>query len=457
MLKGSVVKATSIVSILFALMHLLGVFIHLYMLNQLNYILLLFLVFLSLLLVKGTARVIGYFLFAAGGVLLLLYHAPLSLWIDGLTRNVYLVVMFTLVPLLAIPVYTGGYVQALNGFYAKYARRNSQFYLLASALAFFIAVTINLAAISLVYQVSLASEKSKNLQLLSTGIVRGVSASLTWAPSYAAAGIIMELTGIKWLDFFPYGFLIGLCAVFTGWVMTYFREGKVDYNDRAPTNLVAIAWRKVHELIAFAIVLIGFIITVSLITDMSTIIVVSISAILFPISWLAATGKLSLFVEEVKGQYFQEELPKLNNIVVLSIGAGFLATAISYSHVGDVIPNLLYEIIGDNGTLLSILTISAIAFFALFGVHPIILVTILGTTIYPQSFGISDTMMGLILLCGWSLANVISPSSSINVAMAGVINRSTLEVGPKWNGVYALNVMIVMVVILRLFSTMGLV
>lgn len=65
----------------------------------------------------GSSRVIGYFSFSISILLLLAYHAPLAVWVDAMKKNLNLIVMFTLVRLLTVPIKKGGYSAALKGFF----------------------------------------------------------------------------------------------------------------------------------------------------------------------------------------------------------------------------------------------------------------------------------------------------------------------------------------------------
>lgn len=447
-----------------ALTYLISVFFPWPWLNLVIMGLLMLIVFLAVTDVKGPSRIIGYTLLAAGAVLLGFYRAPLAVWGQALSRNLYLVVMFSLVPLLGIPIRRGGYMDVLQGFFGQYVRKNHHFYLLIKIITFLVAVMINVAVIPLIYQMSLASEKSKHTKLLATAIIRGFAASVLWAPSYAAVALIIELTGAQWLQFFPYGLVLGTIFIIYGWLIVWLQEKSGDINadhkdgyvGKHATQHINVAWGKIGELIFFGAALIGTVVFVSVQTEISTVIVVALISLVYPLLWLAAIRRLGVFWAEFKQQYFGQNLPKLKNEVVLFLSAGFFSTAVNFSQLGLKVPQLLHGLLGDSSFGLTLLVLSAVTVTSMAGVHPIITVTILGSTLQPSAYHISANLMALLLTASWSLGVTVSPSSGINIAMSGQVDHSPLDIGPRWNGAYIAALLLLTLLVINGFNALGL-
>lgn len=443
-----------------ALLFIAGLFIKSPWIINLMQIMLLIVLALSLLDVKGTSRIIGFLLFLAGAVLMVIYHAEAAQWLEGVSRNLYLVVMFTLVPLLAIPIRSGGYMQELQAFFRHHVREDRHFYLFVNLITFLVAVMVNVAAIPLLHQICQASDKSKNVKLLSTAIVRGFSASIIWAPSYAATALVLELTGARWMDFFPYGLIIGILALLPGLllvsrenrgyvpdVMASSQEGLIDENQPQ--------WKKIVELSFFGLLLLVGIVFTSSKTGITTVTVVSLAALCFPLLWMFLIKRIPQFVSGVKEQYYDESLGKLSNEVVLFLGAGFFATAVSFSHLGDLVPQLISLLVHNNALGLALVVITVTTVLGIVGVHPIITVTVVGSTVNPQAFNISPTFMALILTSSWAMGVVTSPSSGVNISMAGLIDKS-VDIGPRWNTWYAFLTIGLIITVLWFFKHFGL-
>lgn len=460
-------RIRSVITFCLAIVYLSNLGIKSDLLKDLNLIFLIIIISLSLLVVTGSAKVIGYVSYALSIMLLVIYHAPFIVWKQALQENLYLIVMFTLVPLLGIPIQYGGYFESLQGVFRRYVHTNSRFYLLVSLISAFIGVLVNMAVVPLVHQISLASDKSSDKKLLSIAISRGFTTCTIWAPTTAAIALVIQLSGAQWPLFFPFGILFGIIAGLIGYIMMIFEGRRVENSlatvvapgDLAErlTPLAEINLRKVIELSVFGITLISLIVLVSLLTGIATIIVVSIASLVFPVIWLALIGRLPVLIREFKGDYFNERLPKLKNEIVLFVGAGLFATSISYSHLGDHVPNLLNLIVGSNSVLLAIVIVFGSLLFSALGVHPIITITILGGTVKAAAYGVTPTYMALILAISWAMGISISPSAANVIAISGLTEQSPIKVGFRWNGLYVLIVSTVLILLLTLFRTAGLV
>jgi hypothetical protein len=346
------------VTFFLAISYLTNVFVRSAILNDFNIFLMVIVIVLSFPVVTGSSRIIGYAIFAVSGALLIYCQAPLCIWEQAIEENLYLVVMFALVPLLGIPIEHGGYSQALQATFQRYVNTDSRFYLFVSFISAFMGILVSLAVVPLVYQITKASEKSKNVKLLATAISRGFTTCTIWAPTTSAIALVVNITGARWTEFFPFGLLCGIICGIVGYTMSLAEGKKAGHEElleKAHTS--EFDWRKVVELSAFGIVLIVSIAVISLLEGIQTIIVVSIAALIFPVIWMGLLGKLSVFFKVVKEHYFKVSLPKLKNELILFIGAGLLATSISYSHLGDYIPLILHHIVGTNAFLLSIVVI----------------------------------------------------------------------------------------------------
>ncbi len=78
-------------------------------LEDLILVLMIIVILLGFTAVTGSSKIIGYLSFAVSIALLLYFDAPLSVWRQALQDNLFLVVMFIMVPLMGIPIQHGGY------------------------------------------------------------------------------------------------------------------------------------------------------------------------------------------------------------------------------------------------------------------------------------------------------------------------------------------------------------
>lgn len=459
-----ITQIRSMSTFILSFLYLSNLFLKSEFIYQLCFILMITVILFSLPAITGIIRVIGYAALGLSILLFLIYQAPLSVWREALMGNLYLVALFTMVPILSIPIQQGGYYPALQSFFQRYVYNNKRYYAIVSFTSAFVGVLVNLAVVPLVYEIVQASEISQNKKLMNSAISRGFTTCMIWAPTTAAVALVIKLAGATWGEFFPYGILSGLICGVVGYVMTMVEERNSktpekatikdsnDIHERRPVDHSKaesgsdsrinqnenLKLKKLIELSAFSIVLITSIVVISFLTGIQTVIIVSLAGLVFPFIWMGLIGRLTILMSEIKTFYFKNKLTKLSNEIVLFVGAGMFAESINFSKLGNYIPMALTGIVGDNVFLLSVVVIYGSILLSAVGVHPIILITIIGGTVKAADFGVSPTYIAILLSISWSLGITLSPTSPTVITLAGLSSRSPLEVGLQWNGLYVL-------------------
>jgi len=409
----------------------------------------------------GSSRLISYLAFAVGIGLLLGYHAPWHVWTEGLEQNLYLVVMFSMVPLLRIPIRHGGYFEALQSVFRRFVHSRSRFYVFVGGVSAFLGCIVNLAIVPLVYEVSRASSYGRDKRLLSAAMTRGFTTATIWAPTTASIGLIMQLSGAQWVHFFPIGLASGVLAGLVGYGITMAENRRRPALDEAiesePSPLGHNNYGKFAELCLFGAVLMTVIAVVSFVTGINTIAVVSMAALLFPIVWMGILRRLPILAREFRHSYFTRTLPNLNGEVALFAAAGILTTALSFSGLGRYIPQALSGVVGGNIFLLTTAMIAASVVLGAIGVHPIVMVAIFGGTVRAATLGVSPVYMAMVLAICWGIGISVSPSSATIIAAAGLARESPVRVGTRWNGIYAVVSAVTLIAFVTLLRLTGIV
>ncbi|EKN63519.1 hypothetical protein P9E76_17330 [Schinkia azotoformans] len=99
----------------------------------------------------------GYIFKIAAITILVGVRAPFGEWLDGVRVNLTLVSIFTLVPLLGIPVRLGGYLESLKQLFARVNPKSSFVFLVTQALAHALEVVFNIGSISILHYLSKAA------------------------------------------------------------------------------------------------------------------------------------------------------------------------------------------------------------------------------------------------------------------------------------------------------------
>lgn len=470
---GILTKIRSVVTLSLVLIYLGNLLLKSELLDTVIVLLMALLILLLFPVVTGSSRIIGYGAFGLSFFILIFFQAPVGVWMKALEENIHLVALFTLVPLLRIPIQHGGYFNSLQTVFQRYVNTPGRFYTLVSFTSAFIGILVNIAVVPLVHEISKASSFSSNKKLLSSAIIRGFATCTIWAPTTASIALIMHLTGAEWFDFFPFGLLNGIIAVLIGFCLTLSEERKnrslKPLTDQEKTEFAGTVtgkqnravdpahMRKIFELSGFGIILISSIAVISYWSGIQAINIVSLSALIFPILWLALIKRLPVWAREFKNDYFSMALPNIKNEIFLFVGAGLFAASINYSHWGSYVPQLLSALAGQNPLILTPLIIFLSLIFSGVGIHPIITITIIGSTVDPSLYGLSSAYLAVVLAICWALGISVSPSSANVIAIAGLTGQSPMKVGPRWNGLYVFLTALILILILTLFHALGLI
>lgn len=463
------------------LAYLLSLFVASEVLADIALVLLIVVTGMSLAAVTGSTRLISYAAFAISIGLLIAYRAPFSVWMQAFEENLYMVVMFAMIPLLSIPIRHGGYFEALQRVFHRFVHTRNRFYLFISLVSAFIGSIVNLAVVPLVHEVAKASPLSADKKLLSAAMTRGFTTCTIWAPTTAAIALIMQLTGAEWQHFFPFGITSGIVVGFVGYALTMLQSRRdarvaamsaedgsagvgstVAAPDAAPVGGGPAAFEprpggygKFLELCGFAVVLIASIAVISYLSGLHTIAIVSLAGLVFPFLWMGLLRRIPVLLRETRDTYFGMSLPSLRSEVTLFVGAGFFTTSITYSHLGEHVAQALSQAVGGSIVLLTAAIIGVGMGLGALGVHPIITVAVFGGTVKAAAFGVSPIYMAVVLAAVWGLGLSVSPSSATIIAVSSLTRQSPVRVGTRWNGTYAVVAAAALIGFLTLLRVVG--
>src|SRR5699024_2176913 len=89
---------------------------------------------ISLIYSKGVSQFFGIAMTVVGGGILLYQGVDIHVWSESLLKNVPLVCLILIVPILGIPIGLGNYHEHLAGFTAKFQKRPGVLYLIVTSL-----------------------------------------------------------------------------------------------------------------------------------------------------------------------------------------------------------------------------------------------------------------------------------------------------------------------------------
>lgn len=387
---------------------------------------------------KRIPKMFGTIMLVSGGLILVVGRSGIDEWTHNIIRNVPLVTLIVLVPILAIPFKFGGYDKVIEAVIDRYRNQPPFLFFSISVVFFILGPIINLGSIRLVD--AMLAKLKLPVKFLGKVYVRGFTSVITWSPYFAAVLLVIYYLDISITDYLFFGILLGFTQLIVGNIL-FLKDAKemhIPDRDKGQT----IVSLKLVKLISVFLLLTVFIFLLENILQKSMILIVSISVIIFSFLWSVIEKSLKPFLKELN-QYRKATVLTYSNEIVLFLTAGFFGVSLSMTPVGYFIQKGMRLFAGYSELLLIFLTIMTISIFAMCGVHQIVTVTSIASSVNPVELGLDNIVFALILMSAWSVSSIVSPVTPVNVVVTSLLKRTVFEVAFKWNGLYAIIVALV--------------
>ncbi|WNS77749.1 hypothetical protein RRU94_04375 [Domibacillus sp. DTU_2020_1001157_1_SI_ALB_TIR_016] len=397
-------------------------------------------ILISIPSLKGmTAKLMGGL--AALTILLLIGQEK---WIDiiisGALVNLTIVAIFALTPILGIPFRTGGYIESLRSILYKKRNSASFFYISIAFLTHLLGAVINVGAISINYYLSSASNVKSN-RLIANALNRGFAGAVAWSPYFAAMALVISQLHIKWTSIALYAIGFSLLSFLVG----FFLEGKVIKREEERLSEIETGEEAVpipsgtrhtlFELISLLFVTTGTVLLIEHFAFVNMIVSIGFTALFFPVIWCFFKGTMPLYKEEVK-KHIMITLPNLNQEISLFLLAGLFSSAFVASEWSGMLVEAFSSVFGHSPVMMTIVLSIIIVGTAMGGLHPIVTVTILITSIQPSDLDFSIHYFAIALLGSWSISNVLSPATAVNNLIAYSLKEKLTNIAIRWNWIY---------------------
>ncbi len=446
-------------------------------------------VLLMLPQLKGVAKWLTLSFLTCGAAIMLAQRVAVGGWLEAAGMNATLVTLFVFAPLFGIPVRLPEYVAALKRFYETRMRSDTALFIGTQLLTQIMGGFINVGSIPVVYHLVFVKPRSSRISmLLAAAINRGFGGAICWSPYFAAMTLVTSALSLNWSALLPY--LIGLAllsitaSVAADWKALMAKDEQVaDVNVRAvetgiddaagpaaaqsivgadkvrrgekggaapvPASRHKMSTRGESAASSFPLGLALYlaaataaILLLEQLLSLPMVIITCISAIVFPLVWCVAKGAMPVFRQGL-GNHVNVTLPALQKEITLFLAAGFFSGSIATTGLGASIPDLLLLIPLPIALSFSLFTLLLMAGTSLIGLHPIVVTSILATTIDPALVQISPVYFAILLLGSWGLSNPISPASAVNNLLAGLFNKSVFELArPNYKYAAALGLLL---------------
>lgn len=357
--------------------------------------------------------------------------------VDGVIKNVPLLTLILLVPLLSIPLEIGGYLKEIRFYIQKFINNPKKTFVNIVLYIFLLGPVLNLGVVRVVHD--LINKLNINEKLLGKAYLTGFSAVIIWSPYFSSVALVLFLLEIPVLEYLPFGLMLAIIVLVIG-ILVFKNEEITTKEITIEENQVenTLKNRKKSIKMFFSIfVLIVSAFLFEFLTKWPMMLIISIISVIFPIIYVCSYRKFTDFKRHIK--IFRTEIViSMNNEVVIFVSVGIFGQAISGTNFANKIAFLFFQVSSYSFIIFLIVIAAFIISLSFAGIHPIIFVTAVMTQISPKVIGTSPIVLALITMLSWSISAVISPSNPLNLLVSQYVKQPSIVVGLKLNWIYLL-------------------
>ncbi|MFD1705325.1 hypothetical protein ACFSCZ_00995 [Siminovitchia sediminis] len=396
--------------------------------------------------VSRFVKLLGSIFLASGLFLLLHSGVRWPHYILSFGPMLDLLMMFTLIPILGIPITLGKYSSDIQVILHSKIKTNRHLYMLTSGISYFFSIFMNLATLPMTYYSIKPALDGFPVQhserFMSRAITRGFAMPLIWAPVTPIVGIVIGVTGVSWISILPYVIPLSIFGLVLDWYLSSRTSGKHQQNSLAAKEMAAAASttekkepgnpKRILHILAAIIIFIVIVSIAELLLTYSFLTLVSLLVIPFSFTWALFLKKGREFGEAFQ-KHFQSFSSKMKDQFFLFLSAGFFISTIKTSHSIEVVNVWIVDLIGAIGADFFLMMLPIIPLvFAFLGFHPAVTLALIAETLNPDITHISAHILTVAMLSGAAAAFLIGPYNATIGLMSSIIKQSSYKVS-NWN------------------------
>lgn len=424
-------------------LYLLHLFIPIEILPYIYSFLTFLLLLCGLVLINPVNKIVVISLLVLGSLVFFRYEVDMqTIWLS-FGENLNLLALFLLIPLYGTLMSEAGYLQALKTAIARRElTKKARPYRLGYILTASMGSLLNLGSMPLVHRISEESFSKYEEKRFGMTLLRGFGFCMLWSPYFVNVGLVLVLYDLSWQE-------IGIYSLFLAFVYTIvtamffpflsFKDDRDHTLIQNETRIDRETRRLLWAFAAYVIILLFSSFYLDSVLEINMLTVVSILALILPLAWSVAAKVTKEFLRAGAG-HIKGSFVKLHNELTIFITAGFIGVALSETEIGEVLSEALLYMSQGIVPVFSFLLVGTAILLAFIGIHPVIIVIGLGSSLSPESFGVEASYMGLLMLAAWTLSTQLSPFSGSVLLASHLMKTSPLEIVKK-NVVFILVIM----------------
>jgi len=377
-------------------------------------------------------RTIGLTLIALGLAAAMFGGHLASTALDGFARSKTFLLLFFAVAWLQIPARESPALKAAREVITR--QPPGRRFLVAAIGVHILGSVLNLAGLSLVATMIDRKLDPTLLRRLSTALMLGFTSASSWSPFYVSMVVVLTaLPTLRWIDIAPFGFMFAMAGISAGFLFDRLAWRRAAGGPVLPPAKLAgrDRWRVVAILGSLALLVVGLV----ELADISIPVALGLSGPPFSLIWIASMAPTpTTRWSRMRGLIDQvfTGLPTLRNEVLVFVGATVFGVGLSGLIPAGDLGQWLDIWLPSIDARLAVLTFG-MAGLSMIGLHPVIVVILIGEVLPPAVVGAPDWIIGLCLLGVWGLSTMISPYSATTLYLARVSGVSAYAMAWRWN------------------------
>lgn len=366
-------------------------------------------------------------------------------------RNLPILTLIILVPLISIPIKAGGYFKSVHYYMIKTINKPKLSYFVLSSFMGLISPILNMGTVRIVHE--MVADLKLRPKVLANSYLIGFTSAMLWSPYFASVALVLYEVGADIHKYVMLALPVAIIHLFVGNLLFSLKKNEVNQNDwvNVPLHENNKRTDRVHlinisKLFGFLLMLISLLLVIETVTTLPMLLIVSLIAIFLPTVWGVSTRKYNELLPALRSYFSGIGLMK--NEITLFLSAGFFASAVANTPITERIEYYLLSIVDISLILFAFIIFIIVFVFAFIGVHQIIVVPILAAQIQASAIGITPEMLALIFILAWSVTVIVCPLSAINIIVSNCVKQNGFTVGFRWNGRFVVSIVGVFFIII---------
>lgn len=386
-------------------------------------------------LATGFNRAISIVFLGVGHGIFIYYSLSIGQWQQYMINGFNIIFLFSALPMLYVPLLTGGYLEALEIIIKQIQRFPRLKFVLMTLLFILLAIPLTIGAIPIMNRLIEKQGFSKRyLTMLNTA---GYCCNMVLSPFDSMINLALVYTSITYSDYFLSAMIMSVFIIGVSTVIGVKLDNQKYVvqleNDGITKEVSKEAFIKIIQLLINIIALILLIMLgQKILPDINSIYLLGWIIAIYGFLWAIILNRGDVMSAEVINTYIKD-MVSFSGFLPFLFSANFLGAMVAFTPMKDAITALMSYTSDFSLYFLLLALIGLTLVLSLIGVHMLITFTTFAYILSPNMLGISPESFVLMLMSCWFVAMSGSPFVPYASVVAKNIGDTPINVSLKYN------------------------